>query len=602
MQLSLDKTNRLAEPLPSYPIADAIALLLILINFPSLLVTATLLLFSYKEHIAPSLVTTSTTPPLLLVLFIDVVVIFFSAMVLPSLRSIITNIAHAIVAISLTAAEWRITFPLAFGIATLQSFFVMLRSLRPSWNGSGLNSLGNLVHKLNSRMSMPSHSARFDYDATSIISSHTLSSIQSAVAMHVFSLGLVRLLQYYLSAEVPGEHRKDSEHGRLDELNKSTINPPPQIDLTIWDYLMRLRVEAGDRRCRVTCASTCTSTDRVWIAEISSQHLIFSFDVTTAGSHPQVEIHVNGLPWTGSPVPASVAQGNESKTWTLIIDNLSPKTEYEITLNFRSTENLGSVSFSVCTSAHDQNKAQTQRADSLKPLTQASVIKPVEHSPNDPSAPTSPVTNLEERVMALTAKLEEKRASTKRIRKENTKNLAALQREIEHISARGVVAADKHDHRVQSRMHCLQIETKRMQDAIDEMETQKFETAQLYDQQQPSWISEKRRREEQAEALEAVRKRYEEKKADYQKRISVAEADAGRIRSKADKLSLKRTRIQQDLDRLSAEQDQILNQEFLSRATAREALRNQRLQVESEWLKAIHETQQRTELLDLYGK
>lgn len=616
MQLSLRTTPAGSDLLPNYPIADTIALILILVNFPLLVVTATHSLFSYREHNGfATTLQSSTSPPLFMILFIDAIVVIFTAVVLPTLRHTITDIAHIIVAISMSGAQWRLTFPFAISMAALRACTKKLYVLHlfDQWNIKEESLIGTIVHKLTAQFSRPFRSPpKLEFKA--LESNPLLDYIQSAVAIHIFSLGMIRLVRYWLTT-VSKSERRDNENdlhvmsGSKSKRKNGIIESRKESSIcSIWDHLLRWKAESTEKRQDL--AQPGEKVDHVcnaWIQKISPTYLILGLKTPTTVP-PSLTIHVNGLIWetTAVRVDASLSPPIQKEAyWTAFVDNLSPKTEYDVSLGIsNASEDCDSYEFAVCTSTRDV-KALKKRADSHVPTISTSIPDEVmtssEALSGHPVGPPSPVTTLEESIHIASMKLEERRALVKKTRKDNSKKLQILQKEADHLTSRANGTNDKHDQRVVGRMLSLQTEIKRIQDSMDEMDSQKQETIVALDRQRDVWTTEKAKRDQEASILESIRQQYDLEKAQHQTRFAAVDAEASKIRAKADKLSMRRTKIQQDLDRSSAEQDNLLNREYIGRVSNRDAVRDQRLQAEADWLKAIHETQQRAELLELYG-
>lgn len=213
----------------------------------------------------------------------------------------------------------------------------------------------------------------------------------------------------------------------------------------------------------------------------------------------------------------------------------------------------------------------------------------------------SPVSDLEDTVSKTSSTLEEKRSTLKRTRKENVKRIQVLQKELDHLSSRLNSGIDKNEQRAQGRMLSLQTEIRRMQDTIEEMEAEKEDIIRLTAEQLEQWTTKKQERDHEAQLLESMRRTYDAEKAKHSKRFTTVEAESARLRGKADKLSMRRTKIQQDLDRISSEQNGVLDREMKERAANRETLNHHRLQIEAELLKSILDLSQRAELLELYS-
>lgn len=624
MQISYNSL-RSPDELPSYPVADTIALIIILINFPNILIMATHLLFSYKEHIsAKASGSIITTPPLLMVLFMDAFVVLFTAIVLPSLRSVITDTSHVIIAVSLSGARRRLIFPFATGLGALRLVLARLDAdlhlddIKDQKGGSlwtaGFQRLATLLARIFHLRHNQDVSLSSDY------SSASLKYVKSAVAIHIVSLGLIRMFNYWLRIDsTPLRKENEPSHNTAgnNKMKKKTLIPDYKFDLrfSIWDHFLRWRADTSSKCYELTDTSESNKEPNVYIGEIAPRYIVFIVRTSTS-DRPSFVLRVNGLPWEAKIIsPDEQTDKNSSDApaigstgqmlWTIHVDNLSPKTEYDFSIVFKNHPlDLGEHRFAICTSA----KVTTLERRRCDPYLLPAINTNSSEEPTVcvdgliyPSGPLSPVTTLEETIANASTRLEEKRSLLKRTRKENTKKLQALQRDVDHLVPRISGGIDKNEQRIQGRMLSLQTEIKRIQDSIDEMETEKQHLITVKEEQHSVWLVEKAKRDVEATILDTIRQKYDSEKAKHERRYAIVEAEAQRIRAKADKLSLRRTKIQQDLDRISNEQDQVLNREFQARVSDREFLNKERLQLEAQYLKSILDMSQRTELLELYG-
>lgn len=622
MQLSFQATKT-RTTLPRYPVADTVALMLLLINFPNLLITASHLLFSYREHLSMSTGPQhAAAPPLFLLFFIDAVVVVFAALVLPSLRHIVTDVSHVIIAISMSGAHWKLLFPFAVGITTLRGSF---ENLSNKFSGTeSINDSGNLdlltdPLRYGARFFRPLRSRNLQ-ESTTLFRISVLDYIKSAIAIHIFSLGILRLINYWIYTATVAKDQKEEQA----QSNTSGTRVKRKVsqdqagnrsgETSIWEQFLRWRAEMSGRRHDLASLPRTNEQGRVSIAEIAARFIVISI-TTTSQASPHFSLRVNGLPWDSKVVQrhctvayaASHALGFESKytTWILQVDNLSAKTEYEFVLEFKDEHReLGIHEFAICTSAKCEVKSDRPRAE-LHNLPQLNTVVVDEIATNSENmhatGPQSPVTTLEETVANASERLEERKFILKKTRRENTKRLQGLQRDIDHLNLRVTGGTDKNEQRMQGRMLSLQTEVRRTQDSIDEMDVERERLVDLKATQEQSWQQGKARRDHEAEILQSVRTQYDAQKAQHEKKFAAVEVEALRTRAKADKLSLRRTKIQQDLDRIADDQDDILKREFRNRISLRETINNDRLQLEADYLKSILDVSQRADLLELYG-
>ncbi|CCG82947.1 Probable ubiquitination network signaling protein acrB [Taphrina deformans PYCC 5710] len=617
MQLSFKNGAAAGRP-PTYPIADTIALLLILINFPNLLLTATQLLFSYKEHLSLSSTNAGNGLSIYMIVFMDVVVILFTAIVLPSLRSTITDISQIVVAVSIAGTDGRSFLPFA-------TAFLSFKGIWGRLSCSSLLHIRSDDEFIRLQKSATYGTAPLCKYLNTMLQPYTeersaisgMQYIKSAIAIHIIALGCVRLLNYWLIHSSTFDTGVESE--RVDQCDTVAIVPKAKrirsssfyatksTYVSLWDSLLQLRAHSfGKRRDFNHCSNQFITKD-VWISEISVRAVIFVV-CTKFTDEPIVSVRVNGLPWEAKMSccePGFTTRQPTGTSWKVTVDNLSAKTEYDFRLEIGLKNQSSQYDFAVCTVAYTtispaKSRAETQILPTLNTNLGEEQVHHVENQAHV-SGPLSPITTLEDSITNACNKLEERKSFIRRIRKENSKKVQQLHRELEFLASKVNGSTDKNEQRVQGRMLSLQTEIKRTQDHIDELENEKKQTVYSITEQDLIWSQEKQKRDHEAQLFECIRQKYEIEKSEHQKRLSSVASDTNRIRAKADKLSLKRTKIQQELDRLSVEQDQLIKQEIYDRNSARECIRNQRLQTESEYLKVIHELQQRIEFLDVYG-
>ncbi|BFZ56788.1 hypothetical protein PYCC9005_003836 [Savitreella phatthalungensis] len=711
MQLSYVKSSSASTSddtatLPNYPIADTIALLLILVNFPSLLVTVSHLLFSYKEH---ALTSSNGIPhhanlPLAMIIFIDAAVLLFTAVLMPWLQHVITDVSHIIIAISMSGGSSRMTFPFALGLAGARTAVTRLWSFSfqdqkvvaaaassaessslpinfpPAWTDSA------------SSLLRPFKALRWGGMAGNPVVDH----VKSVVAIHVFTIGMLRLISVWLrdsqaqsAAKVETSESKSNSNpssalatsspsganlallkGNIKKRNITAHPTGPFAALShthddkcddlvgpsIWDTLMHWRIEMTDKRADLCSADTGNQTAphfTVWISEIASMYIVLGIRIPRSFVD-DLDLRVNGLPWKSRPSITNEDDDDgeeESDTiaeerkqhehdevlCSLFVDNLSPKTEYELTLRIVAQHSVGEHQFTVCTQPQQQPQIQTRRtrgdSNALPPLgvhpsaqsssanvttssgcptspaavttttnpgTPTAVATAGENEAQSNAGPPSPISTLEDSIAIAAAKLEEKRQTLKRARKDNTKRLQQLQRECDHLSSR-VNAFDKNEHRLQGRILSLQNELKRMEVQVEEMESERERYKAKRLAQVTQWEKQRAKRDAEARTLDKVRERYDREKKSHEREFAAAEQDAAKSRAKADRLSLRRTKIQQELDRLDALQDQILRQEYADRQIDRERTMAERLQIEADLLKSIHEISHSIDLASTYG-
>ena len=654
-----DGGNNSGERLPRYPVADTIALLLILINFPNLLVTISHLLFSYKEHLLPS--SPGQAPPLAMVLFVDAVVLLLTVVLLPTFRHIITDISHIIIAISLSGSDWKLCLPFAVALTAIRTALSRLWQLaldpelsmgKGEWSERYVRGVRQVLRPL--RALRPASSS----------TGQALEQVTSVVAVHVFTLGLVRLAHYWL--QPTGTARKADSSGDKGASvnttlgsNKTKKKSSTSVSLasshththatgsdakegtSIWDTVLQWRLELLDKRHDFATLSGSGNTGdlQVWVSEIASTFIVLGFSVAKDGL-PLLELHVNGLLWSSKPSVNKV-QGDRT-ICSLFIDNLSPKTEYDLSLQI-TTNPETEQQISVCTQPHPQQPVTRRRGDSSalppihtnlptvaattppaqqaggggsttttstsddnnhhqSPLNAAATVATTTTNPTatHPNGPPSPISTLEDAIANAGAKVEERRSTLKRVRRENTKRLQALQKECDHLSSR-VNAVDKNEHRLQGRILSLQNELRRMEAQTDDADAER-ETLKLQrDADHQLWLDRRSLRDSTAKRAREMQVAFEDARKAHESRYALAESEAAKARSKADKLSAKRTRIQQDLDKLGAQADQLLRIEYLQRCDDREKVQHRRLQIEADLLKSIHEMQQAIELGLTYG-
>lgn len=694
MQLSYKaKDGDEGERLPRYPVADTIALLLILVNFPNALAAVSHILFAYKEHVLPS-ATSGGAPPLAMVLFVDAVVLLLTAVLLPMLRHIVTDTAHVIIAISLSGAHWKLSLPFALGLTALRSTFSRLwlmilddDNFAVGGSGSGSDGSGELADKyghLVRQVLRPLGAMRFRPTVNNAIATtQALEQVTSAIAIHVFTLGLVRLAHHWLRSSDKARKLEGSsaaEKGQSQSANaisgKAKKKQPNSVvlgsqhstsastassaaahiidprDSSIWDTVLQWRLEFIDKRHDFGALASSDGLAsgagnggdlQMWVSEIASTYIVVGFSVPEA-SLPSVELHVNGLLWRSKQSIGS-ARGDRF-VCSLFIDNLSPKTEYDLALHI-APDAATEQQVSVCTQPHPQQPVTRRRGDSsaLPPIhtgqannaTTTSTAAPTTTAspfsanagttttavdeaqantsapslatatatasataPSHPNGPPSPISTLEDAIANAGAKAEERRAGVKRVRRENAKRLQALSKELEHLSTRAN-AVDKTEHRLQGRILSLQNELRRMDVQLEEADSERDALRSQRDAHKDRWAADKARADAVKQREASLRQALEESRRAREHRQSGAEAEAARTRAKADKLSAKRTRIQQELDRLGAQADDVLRKEYAQRVHDRERTMDRRLQIEADLLKSIHEMTQAIELGLTYG-
>lgn len=621
MQLSLP-VNKVRTTLPKYPIADTVALILLLVNFPNLVITASHLLFSYREHLTMSTNNQNgAAPPLFLLFFIDAVVVIFAALVLPSLRHIVTDISHVIIAISMSGAQWKLLFPFAVGVTTLRgsidSFNSKITGIEYLSETDEVDFLTNIL-RYGARVFRPIRPSSFQ-ETSALFRTSVLEYIKSAIAIHIFSLGILRLINYWIhTATIAKDQKEEQSQSNTNSMRMKRKATQDQAcsrfsGLSIWEQFLRWRAEISGRRHELATLPRTNEEGRVNIAEIATRYVVINI-TTNSHASPHFGLRVNGLPWDSKvvqrqctityPATSGPNMDNKHTIWTLQVDNLSAKTEYEFVLEFQDEHRvLGIHEFAICTSAKSDVKSDRLRAElhSLPQLNTAVDDVVASSESTHVTGPQSPVTTLEETVANASEGLEERRLCLKKTRRENTKRLQGLQRDIDHLNLRVTGGSDKHEQRMQGRMLSLQTEVRRIQDLIEEMESERQRVIDLKMKQQQLWQQGKARRDHEAGTLQSVREYYDAQKVQHEKKFAAVEVEALRTRAKADKLSLKRTKIQQDLDRIADDQDEILKREFRDRISLRESINNDRLQLEADYLKSILDVSQRADLLELYG-
>lgn len=601
MQVSLSEETT-DKPLLDYPSADVIALVLILSNIPSLLLTIVHFFFSYKVYHNSD----KSRLPTPLILTMDTVVILLTTLVLPSSRYFFTDMSYSIVAATFVGADFSNSLPVGIfltltrilssktsDLLELRSSSSQNTSRLPSW--PGISWLSQL-------------SAASDKYWTARYSSAEL--LKCALAVHICITGFLRLISSTLYAKkelsgvsqlaAPPKLRKKAPHAN--DHSKSAND-------SIWEHLLRFRAETDTKRHELTHFSSLARDGEVWLSDISSRNVTLTVSITHS-SAPSVTMHVNGLLWEVKIVPAGPQNLSDEtpqeirRQWDVYVDNLSAKTEYDVVLKIGQGQSARCHYFTICTDVNEPVSVQA-RGESVVLTPINTDVREEQGSGLDQSnyntGPQSPITTLEESLATANARLEEKRQTLRRTRRENTKKIQQIQKELDHIAFKVHGSGDKSEQRLQGRMLSLQTEIKRIQDHTEEMDSEKHNLIKLVASQTDIWTEEKQKRDYEANILDSKRRSYNAAKAEYEKSLGVVEAEAVRTKAKADKLSLKRTKIQQDLDRMSSEQDEILHKEYMLRSNARELVKTSRLQTEAEYLKMIHEIQQRAEYLELYG-
>lgn len=605
MQLSLDVTKS-RENLPSYPVADAIALVLILANFPNMLVTAAHLLFSLREHVGTS--TSTVAPTMFTILLIDFVVVLFSFL-LPSLQSTITDMSHVMIGVSLAGARWQNTLPFALTASALKESCNKVTEYFKFTNGESVTSWQNFCSNWNMFFYLVcpiSNGMITRKESISPVAEY----VKNAIAIHVVSLGIIRTSNYWISRH-PTEVQK-TEHNHSNAKHKLVRTKTNNVTLTsaarlpslssIWDWFLRWRAKISGRRYELTQAKA-TDHCNICVSEIRPKYVVFTLR-TKDGLEPHVTIKVNGISWESKMSALRRSPLTDQHFWTIQIENLSSKTEYDIA--FRVSPR-SSPSFlhetAVCTTV----KEEVMRPQAPIPAVRTAItcasdgqISLADVTLDKSSQTQRTIASLEESLAEAVERLEEKKMTYKKARKENAKRIQSLQRDLDHFTARMNAGVDKNEQRMQGRTLSLQTEIKRMQEAIEGMDLERKDIMTLISAQHDTWVETKKACDLQTEVLNSVRQAQDAEVATYQKKVAIAEAEATRVRGKAEKLSLRRTKIQQELDRISSEQDDILIQEYKDRVSHREALSKHRLQVEAEFLKSILDLSQRSELLERY--
>ncbi|KAG8630562.1 hypothetical protein KVT40_002181 [Elsinoe batatas] len=303
------------------------------------------------------------------------------------------------------------------------------------------------------------------------------------------------------------------------------------------------------------------TNDRVWILDISPTRIDFKVELfATAAEHAQPSpddivppspgidkqkpffVRLNGADWGSTRIRGAVGDNTEDAekiAWSGEIYGLSPLTKYSCEFVRMHDQHVICRTYFVTLPAPNMEQAAV------------TVPAPPQHQSLRPMSPTS---TLKQSIAAAEAKREEVRNKLKRTRKDHKTAASGIRREIDQLQAK-VNSAGGQDEKSKQRHLQIQQQIKQTKESTYAI-AEEIETMGAIPKDDLDYSAARRKSYDAAlEAKNAAKSDFEKTKCDASKDLAALQAEISTLAQKRDRLNTRRTKLQEQTDRLLSAQN-----------------------------------------------
>ena len=273
---------------------------------------------------------------------------------------------------------------------------------------------------------------------------------------------------------------------------------------------------------------------------------------------------VNGALWATAAIyqVADSSKGSNIVQWRGEITGLAPNCAY--TCSFvRSDTNEEICVMSVKTPATadaEQGEffAQSAECEMYRKLIRVATISAVPTPPQPPYRPSSPTTTLRNSILNAEAKLNEKRSRLKKAKNDHKLVISKIRKELDNYNHRLQSGSDENKQKQRS----LQLERniRLTEEATVALEVQLDNLENVPDEEIEQWTSHKANFDREVERFNAAKEALAEARIAAAQQVSQLESELNMVIQKRDRVQGRRTRVNEQYERLISANAQGLNE------------------------------------------
>ncbi|KAJ6099679.1 hypothetical protein N7467_001214 [Penicillium canescens] len=295
----------------------------------------------------------------------------------------------------------------------------------------------------------------------------------------------------------------------------------------------------------------------VWITDVDSSSIKyaageFTDDPTVSGSYEAGRLEgdvepfyvcVNGALWaTATIYRVSDAKGPNVVQWRGEISGLAPNCAYTCAFVRSNTDEEICV-MSVKTPA----TADTEQ-----------VISAVSTPPQPPYRPSSPTTTLKNSIVNAESKLNEKRARLKKTKNDHKVIISKIRKELDNFNQRLHSGTD--ENRQKQRSFQLERNIRQTEEATAALETQLDNMENVPEEEMEEWTAHKKDFEHELELFNAIKEEVTAARAAGAQEVATLESELTQAVQKRERLQSRRTRVNEQYERIISANAQGLNE------------------------------------------
>ncbi|KAL1958203.1 hypothetical protein VTO42DRAFT_5059 [Malbranchea cinnamomea] len=298
----------------------------------------------------------------------------------------------------------------------------------------------------------------------------------------------------------------------------------------------------------------------IWITDIDTSSIKFAasdfsplddsvgsnmYDSSFAEAEPEpFYVRVNGAQWapvTLRKIPESANEG-PLVHWRGVISGLAPDCAY--TCSFVRT---------------DTNEEICVMSVKTPPAPDAEQVAPsVSPSPRPSLRPSSPTTTIKNSIANAEAKLQERRARLKKTKADHKLNVSKIKKELDNFTHRLNSGGD--ESRQKQRSLQLERTIRQTEEATAVIETQLDNLEKIPEEEIQEWKSRKAEYEQELENVRNLKEELDAARLSTHRSISSLEAELLSVVQKKERLQGRRTRLTEQYERITAANNQGLNE------------------------------------------
>ncbi|PNS21358.1 1,3-beta-glucanosyltransferase [Sphaceloma murrayae] len=353
------------------------------------------------------------------------------------------------------------------------------------------------------------------------------------------------------------------------------------------------------------------TNDRIWVLDIGPTQIKFRAELfASAYEHASAQsddivppspgidkqkpfyVRLNGADWGSSRIYGAGGDGGaaaaDNITWTGEIYGLSPLTKYSCEFVRMQDQHVicstNLITLPAPNTEQGDKSCPSRKIQISDPFVAISVPAPPQHQSLRPMSPTS---TLKQSIAAAESKREEVRNKLKRTRKDHKSAASAVRREIDQLQAK-VNSAGGQDEKSKQRHLQIQQQIKQTKEAMEAIAEEMESMGEIPKDDLDRCKARRKSYDAALEAKNAAKSDFDKTKCDAAKQLAALQAEMSTIAQKRDRLNIRRTKLQEQQQRLVSEQNAdmtIRQHREQSRAEIREE-RVRRIEQMAFWINA----------------